>query len=164
MATALAATEAARDQQAALAAAADERGHRRLSRHHTAELLTAEAQATARTLREILDTVNKSTKTARPVLAPRPSRGTGTPSGPTDPPGSAGCVLAPRLTIARSLNRSSTLGVSGPASGRRRHLLRSIDPRSRTLLSGLDYTAGYQQVPARTDGEPDPQTVQPCRS
>jgi len=57
--TRLAATEVARDQQSALAAAATKDATDARAATHTAELLTAEAQATARTLREILDTVSK---------------------------------------------------------------------------------------------------------
>ena len=60
--TRLAATEAARDQQTALAAAATKEATDARAATHTAELLTAEAQATARTLREILDTVSNATK------------------------------------------------------------------------------------------------------
>ena len=60
--TRLAATEAARDQQSALAAAATKEATDARAATHTAELLTAEAQATARTLREILDTVSNATK------------------------------------------------------------------------------------------------------
>jgi len=60
--TRLSATEAARDQQAALAAAATKEATDARAATHTAELLAAEAQATARTLREILDTVSKGAK------------------------------------------------------------------------------------------------------
>ena len=56
------ATEAARDEQTALAAAATKDATDARAATHTAELLTAEAQATARTLREILDTVSKGAK------------------------------------------------------------------------------------------------------
>jgi len=62
LATRLAATEVARDQQGALAAAATKEATDARAATHTAELLAAEAQATARTLREILDTVNQGTK------------------------------------------------------------------------------------------------------
>ena len=60
--TRLEAAEAARDQQAALAAAATKEATDARAATHTAELLAAEAQATARTLREILDTVSKGAK------------------------------------------------------------------------------------------------------
>jgi len=60
--TRLTATETARDQQSALAAAATKDATDARAATHTAELLTAEAQATARTLREILDTVSNATK------------------------------------------------------------------------------------------------------
>jgi len=60
--TRLAATEAARDEQTARAAAATKDAADARGTAHAAELLAAEAQATARTLREILDTVNKGTK------------------------------------------------------------------------------------------------------
>jgi len=58
-------TEAARDEQTARAAAATKDATDARGAAHTAELLAAEAQATARTLREILDTVSKSTKDNR---------------------------------------------------------------------------------------------------
>ena len=63
----LAATKAARDQQGALAAAATKEATDARAATHTAELLAAEAQATARTLREILDTVNKGVTKTNPT-------------------------------------------------------------------------------------------------
>lgn len=61
--TRLAATETARDEQAARAAAATHDATDARATAHTAELRAAEAQATARTLREILDTITtKNTK------------------------------------------------------------------------------------------------------
>lgn len=62
LSTRLAATEAARDEQAARAAAATKDATDARTATHAAELLAAEAQATARTLREVLDTVSKGTK------------------------------------------------------------------------------------------------------
>ncbi len=62
LSTRLSATEAARDEQAALAAAATKDAIQARAATHTAELLAAEAQATSRTLREILDTMNTGTK------------------------------------------------------------------------------------------------------
>ena len=67
LASRLAATEAARDQQQALAAAATKEATDARAATHTAELLAAEAQATARTLREILDTVNKGVTKNNPT-------------------------------------------------------------------------------------------------
>ncbi len=61
--TRLADAEAARDQQAALTAAVTREAAEARAAAHTAELLATEAQATARTLREALDTV--TTKNAR---------------------------------------------------------------------------------------------------
>jgi len=58
-------TEAARDEQTARAAAATKDATDARGAAHAAELLAAEAQATARTLREILDTVSKGTKDNR---------------------------------------------------------------------------------------------------
>ena len=58
----LSTTEAARAEQAALAAAATKDAADARAAAHSAELLAAEAQATARTLREVLDTVSKGTK------------------------------------------------------------------------------------------------------
>lgn len=58
----LSTTEAARDEQAALAAAATKDAADARATAHSAELLAAEAQATARTLREVLDTVSKGAK------------------------------------------------------------------------------------------------------
>ncbi|ARV85384.1 hypothetical protein BWK49_28545 (plasmid) [Mycobacterium intracellulare subsp. chimaera] len=60
--TRLAGTETARDEQAARAAAATQDAADARAVAHTAELRAAEAQATARTLREILDTITKNTK------------------------------------------------------------------------------------------------------
>jgi hypothetical protein len=60
--TRLAATETARDDQRALAAAAAKDATQARTAAHTAELLAAEAQATSRTLREVLDTMNTATK------------------------------------------------------------------------------------------------------
>ena len=60
----LGATEAAREEQAARAAAAAKDAESARQAAHTAELAAAEAQATARTLREILDTVTGEAKTA----------------------------------------------------------------------------------------------------
>lgn len=57
-----AAAETARDEHAALAAAATKDAADARASAHSAELLAAEAQATARTLREVLDTVSKNTK------------------------------------------------------------------------------------------------------
>lgn len=57
-----AAAETARDEQAALAAAATKDAADARASAHSAELLAAEAQATARTLREVLDAVSKNTK------------------------------------------------------------------------------------------------------
>lgn len=65
--TRLAATEAARDDQTALASAATKEATDARAAAHAAELLAAEAQATARTLREVLDAVSKSTKDDRDV-------------------------------------------------------------------------------------------------
>lgn len=66
LATKLAATEAARDEQTALAAAATKDAAEARAGAHTAELHAAEAAATARTLREILDTLTKNdTRTTR---------------------------------------------------------------------------------------------------
>lgn len=62
LSTRLGAIEAARDEQAALAAAATKDASDARAAAHTAELLAAEAQATARTLREVLDTVSKGAK------------------------------------------------------------------------------------------------------
>lgn len=53
-------TEAARDQQAALAAAAAKDAGDARQAAHTAELAAAEAQATARTLREVIDTLRRA--------------------------------------------------------------------------------------------------------
>ncbi len=58
----LAAAEAARDQQAGLAAAATREAAEAREAAHKAELSAAEAQATARTLREILDRMTASTE------------------------------------------------------------------------------------------------------
>lgn len=60
--TELAATGAARDEQTALAAGATKDATDARAAAHAAELIAAEAQATARTLREILDTVSKGSK------------------------------------------------------------------------------------------------------
>lgn len=60
--TRLVTVEAARDEQAALAAAATQDATGARAAAHAAELLAAEAQATARTLREVLDTVTQNTK------------------------------------------------------------------------------------------------------
>lgn len=60
--TRLAAAEAARDEQSALAAVATKDANDARTAAHTAELRAAEAHATARTLREILDTVSKDAK------------------------------------------------------------------------------------------------------
>ena len=57
-----AAAEAARDEHAALTAAATKDAADARALAHSAELLAAEAQATARTLREVLDTISKNTK------------------------------------------------------------------------------------------------------
>lgn len=62
LSTRLAATEASRDEQTAQAAAATKEATDARAATHAAELLAAEAQATARTLREVLDTVSKNTK------------------------------------------------------------------------------------------------------
>lgn len=56
----LASAEAARDQQAALAAAAAKDAGDARQAAHTAELTAAEAQATARTLREVIDTLRRA--------------------------------------------------------------------------------------------------------
>ena len=61
--TRLVTTEAARDEQAALVAAATQDAATARAATHAAELIAAEAQATARTLREALDTI--TTKNAR---------------------------------------------------------------------------------------------------
>src|SRR5271166_1601489 len=58
LSTRLAATETALDEQTALASAAAKDATDARAAAHTAELLAAEAQATARTLREVLDTMN----------------------------------------------------------------------------------------------------------
>ena len=63
--TRLAATEAARVEQAALAVAATQDATAARTAAHAAELVAADAQATVRTLREALDTVTHSTKTDR---------------------------------------------------------------------------------------------------
>lgn len=60
--TRLAAAQAARDEQAALTAAATSDATQARAAAHAAELLAAEAQATSRTLREILDTMNTGIK------------------------------------------------------------------------------------------------------
>jgi hypothetical protein len=60
--TRLAATQAARDDQTALASAATKDATDARAAAHTAELLATEAQATSRTLREVLDTMNTGTK------------------------------------------------------------------------------------------------------
>lgn len=65
LSTRLAATETARDEQTALASAAAKDATDARAAAHTAELLAAEAQATARTLREVLDTMNTGTKDGR---------------------------------------------------------------------------------------------------
>lgn len=65
LSTRLAATEAARDEQTALAAAATKDATAARAGAHAAELLAAEAQATARTLREVLDTMSTGTKDNR---------------------------------------------------------------------------------------------------
>ena len=57
-----AAVAAARDEHAALTAAATKDAADARALAHSAELLAAEAQATARTLREVLDTISKNTK------------------------------------------------------------------------------------------------------
>ncbi len=62
LATRRAAAETARDEQAARADAATKDAADARAAAHTAEVLAAEAQATARTLREVLDTVSKNTK------------------------------------------------------------------------------------------------------
>ena len=56
----LAAAEAARDEQAAQAAAAAKDAETARTAAHTADLRATEAHATARTLREILDTLTKT--------------------------------------------------------------------------------------------------------
>ncbi len=56
----LADAEAARDQQTAIAATATRDAHEAREAAHKAELSATEAQATARTLREILDSRNRS--------------------------------------------------------------------------------------------------------
>ena len=60
--TRLAEAEAAREQQVAIAAAATREATESREAAHKAELSATEAQATARTLREIFDTVNGGTK------------------------------------------------------------------------------------------------------
>jgi uncharacterized membrane protein YqiK len=65
LSTRLAAAEAARDEQTALAAAATKDATAARTATHAAELLAAEAQATARTLREVLDTMSTGTKENR---------------------------------------------------------------------------------------------------
>ena len=60
--TRLADAEAALDEQAALAATATHEAATTRAAAHTAELRATEAQATARTLREVLDTITKGTK------------------------------------------------------------------------------------------------------
>ncbi|WP_165688977.1 hypothetical protein, partial [Mycobacteroides abscessus] len=56
---------AARDEQTALASAATKDATDARAAAHAAELLAAEAQATARTLREVLDTMSTGTKDDR---------------------------------------------------------------------------------------------------
>jgi hypothetical protein len=56
----LASAETARDRQAALAAAAAKDADDARTATHTAELAAAEAQATARTLREVIDTLRRA--------------------------------------------------------------------------------------------------------
>ena len=60
--TRLADAEAARDQQAALTAAVTREAAEARAAAHKAELSAAEAQATARTLREVLDRMTASTE------------------------------------------------------------------------------------------------------
>ena len=60
--TRLADVEAARDEQAALVAAGTQEAATARAAAHTAELAATEAQATARTLREILDRMTASTE------------------------------------------------------------------------------------------------------
>ncbi|MDQ1246387.1 MAG: hypothetical protein QG597_755, partial [Actinomycetota bacterium] len=67
--TRLADADAARDQQAALAAAATRDATEAREAAHKAELSATEAQATARTLREILDSRNHK-HSGQPGLTP----------------------------------------------------------------------------------------------